>query len=82
MIHSRSFGKTINTFHLFRHIASTHYQCDAPVLHHGEHRGQKANTIKAQVSQVEHNNSKFITLVANDVRAHVRQSTGFGAGLW
>ncbi|MED6234183.1 hypothetical protein ATANTOWER_023915 [Ataeniobius toweri] len=29
------------------------------------------STVKAQVSPVEHHNSKLITLVANDVRGHI-----------
>ena len=58
---SLSFGKTISTFHLFRHNLPTHFHCDAPVLHNGEHTWQKSITIKTHVSLVEHSNSKLIT---------------------
>lgn len=33
---------------------------------------QKSNTVKAQGSAVEHNNSKLITLVPNDAREHIQ----------
>lgn len=57
-----SFCKTLNKVSL----AKTHFHCATLVMHIGNHRWHKLNTITAQLSLLTQNDAKVFTPVGND----------------